>query len=150
MKAAPHNAHLLTLHLHLQIVMLNCQPNVLHHPNITEIRHDVVFNTKSKTASSKFNYRNNLAGSFAQLNELLPAMARKLYKVSSVMQLYEKRKEFDLIILDHIFNEVSVNLMSPDAGSDTSGTVDWRPSDPGAHGFESWPRNEWRLGIHSG
>ena len=28
--------------------------------------------------------------------------------------------------------------------------VPWGPWDPRAHGFESWPRFEWRLGIHSG
>lgn len=37
----------------------------------------------------------------------LPAMAREMYKVPSVKQLYEKRKEFDLIIVNHMFNEVS-------------------------------------------
>ncbi|MPC13515.1 hypothetical protein E2C01_006252 [Portunus trituberculatus] len=90
-----------------EVVMLSCQRNILHHPNITEIRYDPVRHDKPTTVASKFNYRNNLAGAFAQLKEILPAVARELYKAPSVMQLYHRRKEFDLIILDHMFNEMA-------------------------------------------
>lgn len=38
--------------------------------------------------------------------DILPAMAKKLYKVPQVMDLYHKRKTFDLIIVDQLMNEV--------------------------------------------
>ncbi|TOF71959.1 hypothetical protein CGJ15_27720, partial [Vibrio parahaemolyticus] len=37
---------------------------------------------------------------------VLPTLARELYKVPVVKDLYKRRKEFDVIVIDHLFNEV--------------------------------------------
>ena len=51
---------------------------------------------------------NDSSGGLAGFEVILPAIAKKIYKVPSVKKLYEKRKEFDLVVIDHLFNEVSV------------------------------------------
>ncbi|KAA0184509.1 hypothetical protein HAZT_HAZT005991 [Hyalella azteca] len=43
---------------------------------------------------------------FKMFNERLPLMARDIYDVPIVKNLYNRRKEFDVILLDSIFNEV--------------------------------------------
>lgn len=53
-----------------------------------------------------FDFRNDPTGGFSILVDILPAMAKKLYKIPQVMDLYHKRKTFDLIIVDQLMNEV--------------------------------------------
>lgn len=52
--------------------------------------------------------KGSVAGGLEILKIILPAMAKDIYKVPSVKKLYENRKEFDLVVLDHMMNEVSV------------------------------------------
>lgn len=46
-------------------------------------------------------------GGLASFQVVLPTMAWEIYKVPSVKKLYEKRKDFDFMVVDHLFNEVS-------------------------------------------
>lgn len=88
--------------------MLTGHPPSSRNPSIYEINHELPFldflNLKNK---SIFERRKDGTGGLTTFKTLLPAVARDLYKVPAVMELYEKRKEFDLIVVNHIFNEVS-------------------------------------------
>ena len=44
----------------------------------------------------------------------------------------------------------SVGVITKDRRGTVEPLVLWGSWDPRAHGFESLPRSEWRLGIHSG
>ncbi|KAK8404010.1 hypothetical protein O3P69_000225 [Scylla paramamosain] len=83
-----------------KIVMLVSLPPVFKHPNVTEINFEVPIPHINFFVEGKF------LGSLPAVGEKLPKMARDLYQLPSVKMLYEKRKEFDLIIVDHMFNEV--------------------------------------------
>ena len=87
--------------------MVTNHPTVSTHPNILEIYHGLPHMNASKL--DMFNKRKENSGGHAQFQDFLPALGRDLYKTPSVKQLYEKRKEFDLIIVNHMFNEVSVS-----------------------------------------
>lgn len=84
--------------------MVTNYPNITQNPNILEIHHGL-----SHMKLQMFDKMKENTGGMAQFQDFLPEMARDLYKVPSVKQLYEKRKEFDLIIVNHMFNEVSVS-----------------------------------------
>lgn len=87
-----------------KIVMLSNNPKSSRHPNIYEFEHGLPdFNTDNM---NMFDIRKDPTGGFTLFTIALPAIARKLYKVPKVKELYEKRKEFDLIIVNHMFNEV--------------------------------------------
>ncbi|XP_063840631.1 UDP-glycosyltransferase UGT5-like isoform X5 [Scylla paramamosain] len=87
-----------------KIVMLVSLPPVFKHPNVTEINFEVPIPHINFFVEGKF------LGSLPAVGEKLPKMARDLYQLPSVKMLYEKRKEFDLIIVDHMFNEISAQF----------------------------------------
>ncbi|XP_042887611.1 UDP-glycosyltransferase UGT5-like [Penaeus japonicus] len=87
-----------------QVVMLSSYPASSKNPNVLEINHGLKdFDVEDMNL---FESRNDPTGGFSSLQNTLPAMTKKLYKVPKVMELYEKRKTFDLIILDYTINEM--------------------------------------------
>nr|XP_045609683.1 UDP-glucosyltransferase 2-like [Procambarus clarkii] len=87
-----------------KIVMLTNEANLTKYPNIHEVTHGLRhFKHENR---NMFEYLNNPIGGFGAFKYILPAIARELYNVPVVKELYEKRKEFDLIVVDHEFNEV--------------------------------------------
>ncbi|XP_045118266.1 UDP-glycosyltransferase UGT5-like isoform X2 [Portunus trituberculatus] len=87
-----------------KIIMLTNQPSQSTHPNILEVHHGLTHMALAKR--NMFHERKNSSTGFAVFPKILPAMARDLYKVPSVQDLYEKRKENDLLVVDHMFNEI--------------------------------------------
>nr|XP_053635835.1 UDP-glycosyltransferase UGT5-like isoform X1 [Cherax quadricarinatus] len=87
---------------HHKVVMLTNDPKSSKHPNIYEIDHGF----KIFGEENVFESRNDLTGSFSLFIVDLPPVAQNLYKIPKVKELYENRKEFDLFIVDHAFNEV--------------------------------------------
>ncbi|KAK8720021.1 hypothetical protein OTU49_013624 [Cherax quadricarinatus] len=85
-----------------KVVMLTNDPKSSKHPNIYEIDHGF----KIFGEENVFESRNDLTGSFSLFIVDLPPVAQNLYKIPKVKELYENRKEFDLFIVDHAFNEV--------------------------------------------
>ncbi|XP_064113058.1 UDP-glycosyltransferase UGT5-like [Macrobrachium nipponense] len=87
-----------------QIVMLTNHNKPSKHPNIREINHGLDdFNTDNM---NMFEERKKPAGAFQLFKTALPSLARKLYQLPEVKELFEKRKEFDLIVINHMFNEI--------------------------------------------
>lgn len=90
-----------------QIVMLTNHPKSSEHPNVHEVQHGLLRLKEEK--NNMFEVRSmGTMGGFQLLAETLPAVAREMYQVPVVKELYEKRKEFDLIVVSHRYNEVSV------------------------------------------
>lgn len=85
--------------------MLTGLPPVSKNKNIYEINHELTY--MSELTVNMFERGKDAAGGLASFQVILPALARELYKVPAVKQLYEKRKDFDLIVVNHLFNEVS-------------------------------------------
>ncbi|XP_027223444.2 UDP-glycosyltransferase UGT5 [Penaeus vannamei] len=88
-----------------KIVMLVNHPPALKHPNVLEINHGLPDFREENL--NMFETRGNPAAAFGVFQKALPAIASKLYKVPKVKELYDKRKEFDLIVINHMFNEVA-------------------------------------------
>nr|XP_027223424.1 2-hydroxyacylsphingosine 1-beta-galactosyltransferase-like [Penaeus vannamei] len=87
-----------------KVVMLSGYPASSKNPNVLEINHGLKeFDVKNMNL---FDFRNDPTGGFSILVDILPAMAKKLYKIPQVMDLYHKRKTFDLIIVDQLMNEM--------------------------------------------
>ncbi|XP_069180849.1 UDP-glucosyltransferase 2 [Procambarus clarkii] len=92
-----------------KIVMLTNEAKLAKYPNIREVTHGLRhFKHEHR---NMFEYLNDPIGGFGSFKYILPAIARELYKVPVVKELYEKRKEFDLIVVDHEFNEVAYPFM---------------------------------------
>ncbi|KAG0730428.1 UDP-glucuronosyltransferase 2B7 [Chionoecetes opilio] len=88
-----------------KIDILSSLPLGFKHPNVTEIYHDLM--QKHKLPDDMFEVRKASAGGLEIFKDVLPGLAKDLYKVPAVKKLYEKRKEYDLIITDHEFNEIA-------------------------------------------
>ncbi|XP_042221656.1 UDP-glycosyltransferase UGT5-like [Homarus americanus] len=87
-----------------QIVMLTNNTESCKHPNIREFNHGI-----PGPSFDKSDLMNKLKGSSKTaefLKEYEIVMARKLYKVPSVRDIYRRRKEFDLIVLHHRYNQM--------------------------------------------
>ncbi|XP_047491574.1 UDP-glycosyltransferase UGT5-like isoform X2 [Penaeus chinensis] len=88
-----------------RVVMLSGYPASSKNPNILEINHGLKeFDVENMNL---FDFRNDPTGGFSILVDILPPMAKKLYNIPEVMELYHKRKTFDLIIVDQLMNEIS-------------------------------------------
>ncbi|XP_042887613.1 UDP-glycosyltransferase UGT5-like [Penaeus japonicus] len=87
-----------------KIVMLANNPPASKHPNIEEFDHDLPdFKVEGMDL---FATRADPSGVFNLFKKALPEIAKKLYKVPVVKELYDRRKEFDVVVIDHMFNEV--------------------------------------------
>nr|XP_045586778.1 UDP-glucosyltransferase 2-like [Procambarus clarkii] len=93
-----------------EIVMLTNRPKSSNHPNIHEVTHGVSHFKEDKV--NMFDYLKDPTGSFQMFVDMLPAIARDFYKDTLVKELYERRKSFDLFIVDHAFNEVRTSHLS--------------------------------------
>ncbi|XP_063840010.1 UDP-glycosyltransferase UGT5-like [Scylla paramamosain] len=82
-----------------KIVMLIPLPSISKHPNVKEI------NIEMPEPNMNLFVEGKSLGGLPVLGKDLPAMAQNFYQIPSVKQLYEKRKDFDLILVDHMFNE---------------------------------------------
>ncbi|XP_047491452.1 UDP-glycosyltransferase UGT5-like isoform X1 [Penaeus chinensis] len=87
-----------------QVVMLSSYPASSKNPNVTEIDHEL--RDLHDDNYNIFEYRDDPTGGFSLLSEIVPVIVKKLYRIPVVMELYEKRKTFDLIIVDHMMNEM--------------------------------------------
>nr|XP_053653618.1 UDP-glycosyltransferase UGT5-like isoform X3 [Cherax quadricarinatus] len=87
-----------------KIVMLTNQPKSSKHPNIEDNTHDLPY-FKDENINF-FENRKSPSGAFQLFETSLPTLARELYKIPLVKDLYERRKEFDVIVIDQLFNEV--------------------------------------------
>ncbi|XP_069959609.1 UDP-glycosyltransferase UGT5-like isoform X1 [Cherax quadricarinatus] len=85
-----------------QVTMLSNSPKSTNHPNITDISHGL----QHFQNINMFEYKDDWTTGFTMFEKVLPVIARDFYKVPLVKELYERRKEFDLFIVDHAFNEV--------------------------------------------
>ncbi|XP_066941903.1 UDP-glycosyltransferase UGT5-like [Macrobrachium rosenbergii] len=72
-------------------------------PNIREIPHRLPHYPDPSV--NFFNEVKKKTGMISALKDRLCKMARDIYRVPHVKELYRKRKEYDLIVLDHLFNE---------------------------------------------
>ncbi|XP_053653649.2 UDP-glycosyltransferase UGT5 [Cherax quadricarinatus] len=88
-----------------KIVMLTNHPKSSKHPNIREVDHDLPHFKEDHI--NMFDTRNGSTGLIQLFNTVLPAMARDMYKVPVVRELYDRRKEFDLIVVNHFYNELA-------------------------------------------
>lgn len=86
--------------------MLTDTPVASKHPNITEIQHGLAYFSAAK--QNMFNVRKN--ENYDGLKKTMLSFAKNLYRVPAVKELYQRRKEFDLIIVNYKFNEVSLKL----------------------------------------
>ncbi|KAA0184510.1 hypothetical protein HAZT_HAZT005992 [Hyalella azteca] len=87
-----------------KITMLSNQPAPDNNPNIRYIE-----NPSKHVDTDKVNAFEILGSPekmFKTFTELIPKVAQEIYKVAEVADLYEKRREFDLIVIDALFNEV--------------------------------------------
>ena len=84
--------------------MVTNYPKSSTNPNIVEVHHGL--SHKNESNIDMFSIRGEQPDGLPKFKDILPAMARDLYKIPSIKQLYENRKGFDLIIVDHLFNEV--------------------------------------------
>lgn len=76
------------------------------HPNISEVFHGLPHRRES--SHDIVTLQSGYANIFKVLSKGLRRTARDLYKVADVKKLYRRRKEFDVILVDYIFNDVSV------------------------------------------
>ncbi|XP_066941843.1 UDP-glycosyltransferase UGT5-like [Macrobrachium rosenbergii] len=72
-------------------------------PNITEIRHGLPHFPRASI--NMFNDANTAFGIVLTFKDQLTKMARDIYRVPQVKELYRKRKEYDLIVLNQHYNE---------------------------------------------
>lgn len=84
--------------------MLTDIPVASQHPNITEIQHGLAYFSLAK--KNMFVVRKN--ENYDGLKRTMVSFAKNLYKVPAVKELYQRRKEFDLVIVSHKLNEVSI------------------------------------------
>ncbi|XP_064112820.1 UDP-glycosyltransferase UGT5-like isoform X6 [Macrobrachium nipponense] len=80
--------------------------NIQHqNTNIREIPHGLPHFPDTKL--NLFNEVKKATGVISLFKDRMCKMARDIYRVPQVKELYMKRKEYDLIVLDHLFNEVN-------------------------------------------
>ncbi|XP_042233287.1 UDP-glycosyltransferase UGT5-like isoform X2 [Homarus americanus] len=85
--------------------MLTNHPKSSKHPNIFEVTHGLPHFREDNV--NMFDSRKDPTGGLNIFVTALPAIARDMYKVKAVKDLYDKRKDFDLIVVNHMFNEVA-------------------------------------------
>ncbi|XP_045611300.1 UDP-glycosyltransferase UGT5 [Procambarus clarkii] len=73
------------------------------HPNITE----VVIPVGRTIIGSRFGKSKDAAGALALLEVFLVPLVSRFYSSPTVMEYYRRRKEFDVVITNHLFNEMA-------------------------------------------
>ncbi|XP_045616802.2 UDP-glucosyltransferase 2 [Procambarus clarkii] len=87
-----------------QVVMLTSNQELVDYPNIQEIYHGIPI--ESMFNRSLFEDRNDPIGIFLLLGEILLTVVKRIYQVPVVKDLYHRRKEFDLVIINQRYNEI--------------------------------------------
>ncbi|XP_064112825.1 UDP-glycosyltransferase UGT5-like isoform X5 [Macrobrachium nipponense] len=77
-------------------------------PNIREITHGLPHYPRATI--NMFNDAQTAFGVVLTFKDQLSKMARDIYQVPRVKELYRKRKEYDLIVLNHNYNEINVHF----------------------------------------
>ncbi|XP_042858862.1 UDP-glycosyltransferase UGT5-like [Penaeus japonicus] len=88
-----------------KVVMLINHPLESRNPNITLVFHGL--DDFRPENISMFRIRKDVQEASRIYYEMFEAVSRKFYKVPKVKRLYERRKEFDLIIVFHMMNEIA-------------------------------------------
>ena len=93
-----------------QVTIVSNHPPQDDNPAITYIRHGLPhFREDKMNLFEESKKPDNMFGTFRRI---FPLMARDIYDVPEVKDLYERRSEFDVFIIDQIFNEVSGVFLS--------------------------------------
>lgn len=85
-------------------MILSALPPISKHPNVKEINHGIP--TKNESTNMFEIRKNDPTKGFSFFQYILPKLAREMYDVPAVKELYDKRKEFDIFLIDELFNEV--------------------------------------------
>ncbi|XP_069177625.1 UDP-glycosyltransferase UGT5-like [Procambarus clarkii] len=86
-----------------QVVTLQTMESGFSHPNITE----VVIPVGRTIIGSRFGKSKDAAGALALLEVFLVPLVSRFYSSPTVMEYYRRRKEFDVVITNHLFNEMA-------------------------------------------
>lgn len=87
-----------------QITMLSNHPPHDDNPNINYVVHGLKHFDESNM--NMFEMAKDPQVMFDMFKTVLPKVARDLYTIPAVKELYDKRNQFDLMIIDQLFNEV--------------------------------------------
>ncbi|CAL4065552.1 unnamed protein product, partial [Meganyctiphanes norvegica] len=92
-----------------KITLLSMDDPVTNHPNIVEYMHlkrEELEEREEFKGHSMFDHRANPSGAFSMLGTVIEITAQNLYNFPHIKELYARRNEFDLVVIDHMFNEV--------------------------------------------
>ncbi|XP_068220379.1 UDP-glycosyltransferase UGT5-like [Palaemon carinicauda] len=87
-----------------KIELLVNHPPISNNPNIREIYHGLPHFQEDKF--QLFSARDHPWEIFSLVMEGAPLMTRDLYELPEVMALYERRKEFHLVMVDNFYNQM--------------------------------------------
>ncbi|XP_053656172.2 UDP-glucosyltransferase 2 isoform X2 [Cherax quadricarinatus] len=88
-----------------KVVMLTNHPKSSSHPNIDEVTHGLEY-----INDENINMFNDRKQGYKIMRESIVRLARDLYDVPVVKELYLRRKDFDLIVVSSLFNEISAHF----------------------------------------
>ena len=89
--------------------MVSSMKPCFHHENATEIQHHI-YTTMTDENRNMFEIHKDKDSKkgIEIFRESITTIAKEIYKIPEVAQLYQNRKKFDLFITDVNFNEVSI------------------------------------------
>nr|XP_045608557.1 UDP-glycosyltransferase UGT5-like [Procambarus clarkii] len=87
-----------------KVVMLTNQPPTATHENITEVYHGLP--NILQYGANMFSRRSSATAFVNKFGESVVEMSRSIYQVPAVMDLYSRRKEFHLIIINMLYCEL--------------------------------------------
>jgi len=88
-----------------QVTILSNHPPHDNNPNITYLTHGLPYvDTEDMNAFTDMNDQLHMMRTF---RTVLPMVARDMYDVPAVKDLYEKRDEFHVFIIDQMFNDIA-------------------------------------------
>lgn len=91
--------------LFFQITMITPFEAPDTNPNITYINHGLPFNLQNNNV---FEIRTDIRLLMEKFTKDVPNLARNFYNVPIIKEIYNKRKEFDLVVFDWSANEVNI------------------------------------------
>ncbi|XP_076042097.1 uncharacterized protein LOC143025997 [Oratosquilla oratoria] len=91
-----------------QITMLTNQAPSSKHPNIYEFTHGI--RETDFDSLNYFEFQEESEQILVPPAFIFEVLARKLYHIQEVKDIYNKRKEFDLIVIDSYINDVSSHM----------------------------------------
>ena len=85
-------------------MLTNSAKALTTHPNISEVFHGLLHHREA--GHDIFQVKTRLDGIIGLFSEEMRKTARDLYRVPTVVELYRRRKEFDLLVVDYLYCEV--------------------------------------------